>query len=255
MYSHSQSSFSLMLSITLPQDCPEWGGGISTFLHVVVTLVSLSVCSCLLVFICGRGWHWLPWAPDATLLGLTRGTGGRESDCVWRASVLARQLSVFLCTSVCVCFWALPAVTDGIVPRHWALALFPQLRPLWIRNTTAVLCVCWCVGLYVCGHVHSLAAWMFVYLGDVAEGVRGLGTVCQPSFSLSTYPGCRPTLCSVTVLCWKAAEWNEFTFAEMFLWNIHMLRKASQLLVCLCGFYLKTYRIISPNFVYNWLIN
>lgn len=46
---------------------------------------------------------------------------------------------------------------------------------------------------------------------------RGLtGTVCQPRISLSSYPGSQPTVYSVAVLCRKAAEGNEFTFARMF---------------------------------------
>lgn len=34
------------------------------------------------------------------------------------------------------------AVTDAIVSYRRALGLFPQPKPLWIRATTAVLCVC-----------------------------------------------------------------------------------------------------------------
>lgn len=63
-------------------------------------------------------------------------------------------------------FVCVSAVTNAIVPVRRALALFPQLWPLRITNTTAVLCAhvrggVW--ALRVHGHVHSLAARLLVY--------------------------------------------------------------------------------------------
>lgn len=99
------------------------------------------------------------------------------------------------------------------------------------------MCVCVCVCDSVCRpeYVWTCALVSNVYVCILREGGCGSGGsqgLCQPSFSLSSYSGSQPTVYSVTVLRWKAAEWNEFTFAGMFLQNIHMLKMASQLLVC-----------------------
>lgn len=74
-----------------------------------------------------------------------------DSDCVWRVSILL-QPSVFLCTSVHVCVsrLCLPWLTTLCLATKHSLCSHNPV-PLWIRNTTAVLCVrvavwaCMCV--------------------------------------------------------------------------------------------------------------
>ena len=146
---------------------------------------------------------------------------------MWRASVLPCQLSVFLC--VCVSRFCLLWLTPlCLATEHSPCSHSSGLSGLETQQLYCVcVCVCCCVGLYMCGHVHSLATCTFA-----AMWLRGLtGTVCQPSFSVSSYSGPQPAVYSASVLCWKAAEWNEFTFPQMLLKNIHALRKTSQLLV------------------------
>lgn len=98
-----------------------------TFLHVVVTnqaLDSLSVCGCLLPFMCGRE-YWLPWVPDATLKTDER-RRKEESGHVRHALVLPCQLSVFLCDSVCVWEIVGSACCDW---RHCALPMSTRTVP------------------------------------------------------------------------------------------------------------------------------
>lgn len=173
MYFSSLSSFSHMHSITVPQVCREGD------LNIFCPRQPVSV--------------WLPVGVYLWQRAALSSTGARcntlEADdgeqeggvclCVMCISPSSPAISLSVCVRVLVCMCVrtcvfLPAVTDAIVPRHWALALFPQLRPLWIRNTTAVLCVYVCVGerACICVDVHSLAACAFVYWRDVAEGVN-----------------------------------------------------------------------------------
>lgn len=76
----------------------------------------------------------------------------------------------------CPCFthmrlYVRSAVTDAIVPAYRALPLFLTPRPLWIRNTTAALCVrvaLW--GMRVRVHASAVRERPFVFGRDVADG-------------------------------------------------------------------------------------
>lgn len=110
-----------------------------------------------------------------------------------------------LCLGFACCDWHYCA---------WPQSTCPQLEHLWIRTTTAVLCLCVCIYVSPCGFVwscvHTLAAWPFVCRQDFA--LTGCWPSCSP-FSLSGY---QHSVYSVATLCCKVAKWNEFTFLTCF---------------------------------------
>lgn len=108
---------------------------------------------------------------------------------------------------MCVC---LPAVTNAIVPRRRALALFPTApASVDYKHNSCIVRACArrCVGP-ACARTCALISCTpaCVLEGGRERERRGQDAafaeaVCHPSSSLSSDPGWRPTMCSVTVLC------------------------------------------------------